>query len=124
VSEALDRFGRLVMETLRDRAFETADMILSGDSKAPSLATLQAGLARLDDGERELARRLVRIVLDSAIHDFLFALHELHEADRPILLLADGEDVAASSDGLHGEAFGDTGWQSRFSRYGRAPDEA
>ena len=124
MSAPLDIFGRLVMEKLRDKAFRDADLKLQGHWKAPSLLKLQSELAKLSDEQRDLARRLVRSVVDSAIHDFLFALQELNDFDQSVQVLVRGENAAAKSDGLHGEPFGDQGWQARFSQYGQAPAEA
>jgi hypothetical protein len=124
MSEPLDIFGRLLMETLRDKAFDTTDLTLKGHWKAPGLSKLQDGLARLTEEQRDLLRRLVRSVVDSAIHDFLLALQEANDFDQSIQVLVRGENIAAQSDGLQGEPFGDRGWQAQFSRYGRAPDDA
>jgi len=123
MSDALDEFGRLVMEQLRDKALESADRMLNGDSKAPRMRQLQADLDRLTDEERAVARRLVGHVIDAAVHDFLFGLDEACNA-RWISIRVHGEDIAAETDGLQGEPFGERGWQARFSRYGRAPDGA
>ncbi len=112
------------MENLRDKAIENAELTLKGHWKAPALRPLQNELARLGSREREVVSRLVRAVVDSAIHDFLFALQEQSDAGGWPRVLVDGVDVATGSDGLHGEPFGGDGWQARYSRYGEAPEEA
>ena len=124
MSDALDTFGRLIMEKLRDKAFEDADLTLRGQWKAPGMQDLQRELAGLTDHERDVARRLVRRVVDSAIHDFLFALQELADFDQSVRVLVHDKDIVAESDGIHGEPFGHRGWQARFSRYGRAGDKS
>jgi hypothetical protein len=124
MSDALDTFGRLVMENLRDKAFDDADLTLRGHWKAPRLRALQKELAALTDEQRDVARRLVRHVVDSAIHDFLFALQERADFDPSVRIVVHGTDITTASDGLHGEAFGENGWQARFSRYGKAAEEA
>jgi hypothetical protein len=121
MGKPLDTFGKLVMEKLRDRAFEHADRALKGEHKAPARKKLQAALAKLDAKEQAVARRLVRDTVDAAIHDFLFALVEANDMGGAVQVLADGENVAAASDGLQGEPPGERGWQARFSRYGEAP---
>ena len=121
----LDDLGQFLMTRLRDSAFEKADLTIQGHWGAPSLRRLQGDLAELDDHQRDVARRLVRYVIDSAIHDILFALKEQSELDGSVRLVVDGVDAATLSvDGLHGEAFGPDGWQARFSRYGEAPEDA
>jgi hypothetical protein len=120
----LDAFGRFVTANLRDKAFDTADQLLEGRSKAPRRSKLQADLARLTAEQRDVARRLVRSAVDSAIHDFLFALQEINDRDQSIQVLARGANVAAKSDGLQGEPSGDQGWDAKFSRHGQAPQQA
>ncbi|GEJ59249.1 hypothetical protein [Anaeromyxobacter diazotrophicus] len=120
--EALDHLGRFIMQHLRDAAFETTDRLVAGEWKAPALQPLQHELAALSGEQRELVRRCCRRVVDGAIHDFLFALAE--ETDRGserVVLLVDGQNAAALSDGLQGEPFE---WRSQFSRYGESPENA
>jgi hypothetical protein len=74
---------------------------------------------QLDD-----ARRAVRHAIDSAIHDFLFALQEEHDSSGPLEIRVNGEAVAATSDGLHGEPYTEDGWYARFSRFGEPPSNA
>lgn len=124
MSKSVNDLGRLVMEQLRDKAMASAELALGGRGKAPRLRKLQADLGRLTDEQRAAALRLVRESIDSAIHDFLFALQEAHDTDESFTVLVHGEDVASMSDGLHGEALGKKGWQAKFSRYGAAPREA
>jgi len=121
---AKDELGRFVMANLRDKALDHADLTLKGHWKTPSLQTLQDELARLDDHQRNVARRLVRSVVDAAIHDFLFAIQEQSDVSGWPRILVDGVDVANTSDGLHGEPFGPDGWQAKFSRFGEPPEEA
>lgn len=120
MSDALDAFGRFVMENLRDKAISTAELTLAGHWKAPSLQKLQSELAGLTAEQQ----RLVIRVVDSATHDFLFALQEANDDDQSVQVLVHGENVAEQSDGLHGEPYSGEGWQARFSKYGEAPEES
>lgn len=124
MNDVVDEIGRFVMVHLRDKAFEDCDRTLEARWKAPGVHRLQEDLARLSPQDRDVARRLVRSVVDSAIHDFLFALQEQNDAETGPRLVVDGVDAASLSDGLHGEPYGPDGWQARFSRFGQAPDEA
>ena len=119
----LDIFGKFVMENLRDKAFADADLTIQGHWRAPGLQRLQAELSKLSEEQQDVARRLVRKVVDSAIHDFLFALQE-DDDEGEVQVLVGGENVVLESDGLHGEPFGSDGWQARFSEYGEAAEEA
>lgn len=124
MSQALNDFGRFVMENLRDAGLSHYDMLAAGSWKAPGLRRLQEEVAALTDAERAVVRRCVQDALDSAIHDFLFAVQEAHDAGKGISILMDGENVAGLSDGLHGEPFTSDGWQARFSKFGEALQDA
>lgn len=118
----LDKFGRFVMEKLRDRPIEFFDLLAHGHWKARSLRSLQAEIAQLGEAEKALLRRAVIRTIDTAVHDFLFAIQEAHDMEQGIELLVNGTNVAEVSDGLQGEPFGADGWQAKFSRFG-ARDE-
>lgn len=121
--ESLDKFGRFLMEHLRDRCIEHFDRLAEGRWKAPALLALQASLAALGEQDREVARRAVVSGIDSAIHDFLFKLQERADFADDIQVIVDGKSLVPMSDGVHGELFGRDGWRARFSRYGEGADE-
>jgi hypothetical protein len=75
----LDVFGEFLMKNLRDAALRSADCLLNGGAKAPSLARLQRDLAGMSEAQKDIVRRLVLEVVDSGTHDFLFALQEAHD---------------------------------------------
>ncbi len=118
----LDKFGRFIMENLRDPALERYDGLARGHQKAPSLAQLQADLQSLSEEQRAIVRRCVVSAVDSAIHDFLFKLQEVADFEDDIQVLVDGKNVVRLSDGIHGELFGEDGWQARYSKFGK-PNE-
>lgn len=119
----VDKFGELVATKLRDAAIDHADALLTAYWKAPALQKLQSELRRLSPEQKALVRRCVVEAVDSGIHDFLFALGVAHDLEKGIAVVVDGENVAALSDGLHGEMFTDDGWYARFSKHGPHPDE-
>jgi len=119
----LDKFGRFLMENLRDRCLEHFELLAEGKWRAPSLQTLQAEVASLDERQREVARKCIIAGVDSAIHDFLFKLQERSDFENDIHMVVDGENIVPLSDGIHGEPYGDDGWQARFSKYGVRRDE-
>jgi hypothetical protein len=128
MSDALDKFGELVVTQLRDRALEFFDMLAAGKWKAPRLLTLQDELAGLSDEQRRIVRRCVVDAVDVGMHDFLFALVTAHDFDEGIEVLVDGENVVELSDQLNGEQFGENGWIARFGKYSQSgelvrPDE-
>ena|SRR5688572_1879795 len=122
--DPLDTFGRFVMVHLRDRGIDHLEGLLSGHWKAPSLKKLQKALLRLPQGERALVRRAFVAALDSAVHDFLFALQEETDGGGAVVARVRGKNVATLSDGLQGELFTEDGWYARFSAHGEPPEEA
>jgi hypothetical protein len=114
----LDKFGQFLVENLRDRGISKAEGLLNGEWRAPSLLNLQTELGKLSDAQKESVKATVINSIDTAIHDFLFALQERTDFDNDIQILVDGENVAELSDGIHGEAYSDEGWYAKFSKYG------
>jgi len=121
---ALDKFGRFLMENLRDRCVEHFEWLASQKWRAPGLQALQADVAAIGEHERGVVQRCVVAGVDSAIHDFLFKLQERADFENDIQVIVDGKNIVPLSDGIHGELFGAEGWRSRFSKYGDAPEEA
>lgn len=111
------------MENLRDRGIDHLDDLLVGRCKAPSLKKLQRELKNLTKTQQTLVRRAMVESLDSAIHDFLFALQEQADEGGPIRVRVRGKDIAAMSDGLQGELFTEEGWYARFSSHGEPREE-
>ena len=119
-----DKFDEFLMSKFRDPAIDRADAVLDAHLQAPGLQSLQNDLRQLSPEQRALVRRCVIEAIDGGLHDFLFALSEEHDADNAIVVLVDGQNVAAQSDGLHGEPYTDEGWFGRFSKHGVPPDPA
>lgn len=114
---ALDKFGQFIVENLRDKAIEQNDMLLRGKLKGEAVQTLQESVAQLPAEQRELLRGLVRDLLDTAMHDLLFALQDAHDRGLGIEIRVDGHNMAEASGMLHGEPLGEDGWIKRFSRF-------
>jgi hypothetical protein len=117
----LDKFGRFLMENLRDSCVAFVDGLLAARWK--SAPALQAELARFSDRQKALVRRCAIAGIDNAVHDFLFKLQEIADSKNDIQMLVDGRNVVPLSDGIHAEPAGPDGWQARFSRYGENGDE-
>lgn len=113
----LDKFGQFVIEHLRDGPLDRLENLLEGTMKTPALRKLQCALGELDEETVATVRGCVENVLNTALHDFLFALAESHDKDGEVAVTWDGENVAESSDGLQGEPAGKRGWVARFSRH-------
>ena len=117
MSEGLDKFGEFITVHLRDNALLDAEVLLEGKAKAPGLQVLQDALSGLGENEKEVVRQMVEHSVTTGLHDFLFAIQEESENEGRIRVTVDGEDVAALSDGIHGEIFGDDGWMARYSEF-------
>jgi hypothetical protein len=118
------KFGEFIASKLRDRAIDHADGLLAGSWKSPPTQALQTSRAQLSPEQRALVRRVVVASVDSGMHDFLFALGEAHDFKQGIAVIVDGQDVAALSDGLHGEPYTVDGWFARFNKHGQHPESA
>lgn len=121
---SLDKFGRFLMEHLRDHAIDDVDTLVAAGWKAPGVQALQTELVGLTAQQRSVVRRCVITCVDSAIHAFLYKLQELADFENDLQVLVDGKNVAMLSDGIHGEPFGEEGWQAPFSKHGQSPDQA
>lgn len=119
-----DKFGAFLVAKLRDSTIDHADALLAAHWKAPGLQALQGDLLRFTPEQRAVVRRCMVDAIDAGIHDFLFALAEEYDNGASIAVIVNGQNVAAQSDGLHGEPYTDEGWYARFSKHGAAPDQA
>ncbi|MBI3169576.1 MAG: hypothetical protein HYZ22_13920 [Chloroflexi bacterium] len=123
-TDPLEYFGAFLVANLRDQALHSFDNLSAGRWKAPALKKLQFDMAKMPEAYREIARRAIVECIDSAIHDFLFALKEQADFENRIIINVDGTDVVKVSQGIHGEPYGDEGWFAKYSHYGSHPDIA
>jgi len=115
--DPLDKFGEFVITKLRDRAIEQHLRMQEGHWKSPAIQELQREVVALSPEQKELLRHVVVDVVDTALHDLLFAIQEAHDTDAGIEVTVDGENVAEVSGMLQGEHLGEDGWITKFSRY-------
>lgn len=113
----LDKFGQFVMRNLRDRAISQHLKLQAGEWRAPAIQELQAAVVGLPEETRRLLLRCIVDSIDTATHDFLFALQDAHDRKLGVELLVDRANVAEVSDGLQGELHGERGWIQRYSEY-------
>ena len=116
-TDKVDKFGKFLVDNLRDKGIIYAEGLLNNKWRAPVLQNIQLGLTNLEDSEKEVVRNAIIATLDSAIHDFLFALQEQTDFENGIKILVDGENVIELSDGIHGEPYSDEGWYSKYSKF-------
>lgn len=114
----VDKFGKFIVENLRDKGVNFAEGLLKRHWKTPSLLDMQNEIANLNDTQKAAFIKAVTETIDESIHDFLFALQEQADFDNDIQILVDGQNIVELSDGIHGEAYSDEGWFAKYSRHG------
>ncbi len=102
LSGVVGAFGEYLMKTAYDVAIRDTRLVLNGGGASDQAKALHARLASLSDDERLAVAEVGRQAVVSALHGLLHGLS--HDEDR-IALTFDGENVAAASDGLHGDLF-------------------
>jgi hypothetical protein len=95
-------FGKYLMERSYDEGMRSAEWTLAGRWRVEYRKRLTERLARLEQDERDAVLEIVRTALVDSLHGLLHGI--AHDGDR-IRLLFEGHDVAAESDGLHGDLF-------------------
>ena len=113
----LDKFGKFLVENLRDKGMDFAEGLLKSHWKAPSLFEMQNQIANLNETQKMAFINAIKKTIDGAIHDFLFALQEQTNVDNDIQILVDGQNIVELSDGIHGEAYSDDGWFAKYSNH-------
>ena len=113
----LDKFGRFVIENLRDKAIREHLMLQRGELRAKTIQELQSKVGSLSDDQRDILHRVVIDVIDTALHDVLFAIQDAHDRNLGIEIHVDGQNVAEQSGMLQGEPLGESGWIKRFSKF-------
>lgn len=116
-NESLDKFGEFIIRNLRDGAIDFFDKLLEGYWKATKLQKIQAELKDFTLEQKNLIRKCFVAGIDTAIHDFLYALEENQAEGDDIQLFVDGTNVLELSESLHSEIISKGKWFSRFSRY-------
>ena len=113
----VDKFGKFIVENLRDKGIDFAEGLLNRQWKAPGLQELQNEIANLNDYQKAAFMKAITESIDEAMHGFLFALQEQADFDNDIQILVDGQNIVELSDGIHGEAYSEEGWYAKYSRY-------
>lgn len=117
-NNSLELFGDFLVKNLRDKGIKNAETLLNNKSKSPSLLKLQSELNNFSEPQKALIKEVVIKSIDTAIHDFLFAIQELSDFENNIQILVNGQNIVELSDGIHGESFSDDGWNVKYSEYG------
>ncbi len=117
MKKSLDKFGKLVIENMRDKQIDFVNSLFENKWKSEELVELQNKLSEFDAKEQLIIKQMVEILLTNTMHDFLFALQDSHDSEEKLDIIVDQKELICLSDGLHGEIFGDEGWIVRFSKF-------
>lgn len=116
-NNSLDKFGHFLVRNMRDNAIDFFDKLIEGYYKATTLQKIHQELSQFTSEQKDIIRKSFIAGIDTSIHDFLFALEEIHETADDIQIMVDGENVVRLSEELHRELLTKDGWFSRFSHY-------
>lgn len=111
---ALDRFGQLLMQEVRDRAIEQWEQTLDGRMKGESA---QRVCSSVSEHDRALIKPFVPSIVDTTLHWMLCLLDG--NDDLRLAVDVNGSEtpsISAISDGLPHELGGTEGWIAQFSR--------
>ena len=114
---SLDKFGEFIVVNLRDKAIETAEMLLENGSKSPQTKILQDELLTFNAAQKAIVANAVKASIDAAIHDFLFAIEEQADFENDIQIIVNEDNIVEMSDGLQGELFTQDGWLEKYSKF-------
>ena len=113
----LDEFGKFIITNMRDKQIDNVNGLLKGKWRAKNVKNLQKQLSKFNRDEKKVISDLVEDILNSTMHDLLFAIQESNDLDTGLKVMMNDKNVAELSDGLQGEICGDEGWIRRFSSY-------
>jgi hypothetical protein len=116
-NETLDKFGKFVINVLRDKQIDHFNGLIEGKWRSKKAQRLYHKLSKFDRDEKKVIADVVEDILTNATHDLLFAIQVENSLETGLKVMMDNKNVAELSDGLHGELFEDQGWIQRFSKY-------
>jgi hypothetical protein len=114
---AMDKFGQFLISNLRDKTLRQHEMLLKGELRGKAVQALQTRVSLLSAGDKAVLQEIARDLVDTAMHDLLFAIQDSHDRALGVEVIVDGENVAELSGMLQGEPLGPGGWIRRFSKY-------
>lgn len=115
--EALDKFGEMLVQKVRDESITDWDMIVGGQMKSERAQQLRDKLSGLSDEQLRVFLTTVPDVVDTVMHHLMQWLEV--EDDVEVAVTTSTEQIHSLrdvSDGLAGELYTEKGWISRFSR--------
>lgn len=124
--QALDLFGKALMDKVRDHQIRLWDETLDGSVRSSVYKKIHLKLSQnLNDESLVTLGHLIPWIVDNVIADVLGMLQDKYET-IDVAVRVDGQIVPslyAASELLDWELWGEDGWIARFSKE-REPDEA
>ena len=122
--EALNNFGKILMEDVRDIVFMQTLKTFEGRIKSPNSIKVYQGLSSLTPEEKKIVESLVLETVDATIHHFLWMIEQGDaRPDEMDLVWKTPEgpvSIRDASGWLCSEPLGEEGWIARFSAYPQA----
>jgi hypothetical protein len=115
---ALDLFGSFLISNVRDRTISGWSTIFDGKMKGERATRITQLFTGFTEGQIAAIRLLIPQVVDSALHNLLWALEQTQNV-RVGIKSGDVEvpSINEVSDGLAGELPSSEGWIARFSKH-------
>lgn len=112
---ALDLFGEVLMNRIRDEAIDDWERIFQGKMKDNESKKILDALESFNPVQVKFIIDLFPKIVDTTLHHFLWTLEQ--EDINVIVKLEDNKslNIREISDGLIGELYNEDGWISRFS---------
>ena len=111
----LDKFGKVLMESVRDRTISNWDMILNGKMKGLSAQHVREKIVDFDEEKIEVLKWIIPKIVDVGLHNFLVMIED-NNINVEVVSNDKKGNIRELSDGLAGELYTEDGWISRFSK--------
>jgi len=115
---ALDKFGELLIKSVRDKAARDWERIINGETKGKTAQAVMHQIGSFNTEQREVLIKLVPQIIDTVLYHLLFTAEQ--EQNLKLIMRCDDneQNLKEISDGLAGELYGTQGWIARFSTKG------
>jgi len=112
----LDRFGEVLIQSVRDRTISNWDKILDGQMKGYSAQQVKKKIEGYSEEQKEILKWLVPKIVDTGLHNLLAMVEEHQNIKLKVTGNGENGNIGDLSDGLAGELYTEDGWISRFSK--------
>jgi len=114
--KVLDKFGEVLIQSVRDRTISNCDKILNGQMKGITAQQVMEKLDGFSEEQKETLKWIVPKFVDIGLHNFLAMIEENENIRVEVVINGEVGNVRELSDGLAGELYTEDGWISRFSK--------